>query len=185
MIAIPISIFSLLTISVDRYKTVSDPLSRLKNSQLVTPTRALIVIALIWLYCPLWLFRPFLLLFFRWWSHAFFTSSYIELLSRTIDPPKEAPFLRPEALQGWKKVYLRNVKAAKTTSMFVLALFFCWQPYFYFSLLVLSTPKTGNRFLTKFSWYYWCSIWSSWFEYRKATTLQIRIFPKHLYRSVR
>ena len=84
-----------------------------------------------------------------------------------------------------KKVYLRNVKAAKTTSMFVLALFFCWQPYFYFSLLVLSTPKTGNRFLTKFSWYYWCSIWSSWFEYRKATTLQIRIFPKHLYRSVR
>ena len=31
-----------------------------------------------------------------------------------------------------KKVYLRNVKAAKTTSKFVLALFFCWQPYFYF-----------------------------------------------------
>ena len=72
MIAIPISIFSLLTISVDRYKTVSDPLSRFKNSQLVTPTRALIVIAIIWLYCPLWPFRPFLMLFFRWWSKGFF-----------------------------------------------------------------------------------------------------------------
>ena len=94
MITIPISIFSLLTISVDRYKTLSDPLSRFKNSQFMTQTRALIVIAIIWLYCPLWpffvlmgwreegeadddgicilpsqrtisLFRPFLMLFFR------------------------------------------------------------------------------------------------------------------------
>ena len=32
------------------------------------------------------------------------------------------------------KVFVKNLKAAKTTSMFVAALFFCWQPYTYFSI---------------------------------------------------
>ena len=35
-----------------------------------------------------------------------------------------------------RKIYLKNIKAAKTTSMFVLAIFFCWQPYAYFSMVV-------------------------------------------------
>ena len=32
------------------------------------------------------------------------------------------------------KSYAKNLKAAKTTSMFVAAYFFCWQPYTYFSI---------------------------------------------------
>ena len=32
------------------------------------------------------------------------------------------------------KVYVKNLRAAKTTSMFVAAFFFCWQPYTYFSI---------------------------------------------------
>ena len=64
MIAIPISIFSLLT-SVDRYKTVSDPLSWLKNLQLVTPTRALIVIAILNVILPLMITCFFYFLIYR------------------------------------------------------------------------------------------------------------------------
>ena len=33
------------------------------------------------------------------------------------------------------KSYAKNLKAAKTTSMFVAAYFFCWQPYTYFSIV--------------------------------------------------
>ena len=32
------------------------------------------------------------------------------------------------------KVYVKNLRAAKTTSVFVAAFFFCWQPYTYFSI---------------------------------------------------
>ena len=64
MIAIPISIFSLLT-SVDRYKTVSDPLTWLKNLQLVTPTRALIVIAILNVILPLMITCFFYFLIYR------------------------------------------------------------------------------------------------------------------------
>ena len=34
-----------------------------------------------------------------------------------------------------KKVYLKNIRAAKTTSMFVVAIFFCWQPFSNFSIV--------------------------------------------------
>ena len=33
------------------------------------------------------------------------------------------------------KVYVKNLRAAKTTSMFVAAFLFCWQPYKYFSIV--------------------------------------------------
>ena len=32
-----------------------------------------------------------------------------------------------------KKVYLKSIRAAKTTSMFIVAIFFCWQPFSYFN----------------------------------------------------
>ena len=164
MITIPISIFSLLIISVDRYKTLSDPLSRFKNSQFMTQTRALIVIAIIWLYCPLWPF--FVLMGWREEGEADddgicilpYTKNYILVSSflNVILPlmitcffyvliyriavknnrsTKRGTFPSTrKPSKDEKKVYLRNVKAAKTTSKFVLALFFCWQPYFYFAI---------------------------------------------------
>ena len=164
MITIPISIFSLLTISVDRYKTLSNPLSRFKNSQFMTQTRALIVIAIIWLYCPLWPF--FVLMGWREEGEADddgicilpYTKNYILVSSflNVILPLMITCFFyvliyriavknnrstkrgtfpsMRQPSKDEKKVYLRNVKAAKTTSKFVLALFFCWQPYFYFAI---------------------------------------------------
>ena len=164
MITIPISIFSLLTISVDRYKTLSDPLSRFKNSQFMTQTRALIVIAIIWLYCPLWPF--FVLMGWREEGEADddgicilpYTKNYILVSSflNVILPLMITCFFyvliyriavknnrstkrgtfpsMRQPSKDEKKVYLRNVKAAKTTSKFVLALFFCWQPHFYFAI---------------------------------------------------
>ena len=33
------------------------------------------------------------------------------------------------------KVYVKNLRAAKTTSVFVAAFFFCWQPFTYFSIV--------------------------------------------------
>ena len=164
MITIPISTFSLLTISVDRYKTLSDPLSRFKKSQFKTQTRARIVIAIIWLYCPLWPF--FVLMGWREEGEADddgicilpYTKNYILVSSflNVILPLMITCFFyvliyriavknnrstkrgtfpsMRQPSKDEKKVYLRNVKAAKTTSKFVLALFFCWQPYFYFAI---------------------------------------------------
>ena len=34
-----------------------------------------------------------------------------------------------------KRMYFKNVKAAKTTATILLALFFCWQPYCYFIIV--------------------------------------------------
>ena len=162
MITIPISIFSLLTISVDRYKTLSDPLSRFKKSQFMTQTRARIVIAIIWLYCSLWPF--FVLMGWReegeadddgicilpYTKNFILVSSFLNVIlplmitcffyvliyriavknNRSTKRGTFPSTRKPS--KDEKKVYLRNVKAAKTTSKFVLALFFCWQPYFYF-----------------------------------------------------
>nr|XP_058944910.1 histamine H2 receptor-like [Pocillopora verrucosa] len=159
---IPISTFSLLTISVDRYKTLSDPLSRFKKSQFMTQTRARIVIAIIWLYCPLWPLYSLMcwreegeadddgICILSYTKNFIFIWSFLNVIlplmitcffyvliyriavknnrstKRGTFPSMRQPF------KDEKKVYLRNVKAAKTTSKFVLAVFFCWQPYFYF-----------------------------------------------------
>ena len=164
MITVPISTLSVLAISVDRYKTLSDPLSRFKNSQFMTQTRALIVIAIIWLYCPLWPFfvlmgwreegeadddgicilpytKNFILIssFLNYILPLMITCFFYALIYRIAVKNNRStkrgtfPSMRQPS-KDEKKVYLRNVKAAKTTSKFVLALFFCWQPYFYFAI---------------------------------------------------
>ena len=58
LITIPTSIFTLLAISVDRYKTLKDPLGRFRRSQFITQRRSLIVIALVWSYCIVWALLP-------------------------------------------------------------------------------------------------------------------------------
>ena len=47
------------------------------------------------------------------------------------------------------KVYVKNLRAAKTTSAFVAVFFFCWQPYTYFS--IASTLNSGKHW-RPFSW---------------------------------
>ena len=57
---IPVSIFSLLAISVERYKTLSDPHYRYWRSRFMNKKRALIVIVIIWIYSILWALFPFM-----------------------------------------------------------------------------------------------------------------------------
>lgn len=66
LITVPSSIWNLLVVSVDRYKSLKDPLSRYRRSPFMTRKRAVLVIVLLWIYSVLfalipvmgWKFRP-------------------------------------------------------------------------------------------------------------------------------
>ena len=58
LITVPTSILTLLAISVDRYQSLRDPLSRFRRAQFMTQRKALLVIGLIWLYCIIFAFLP-------------------------------------------------------------------------------------------------------------------------------
>ncbi|XP_078346943.1 histamine H2 receptor-like [Oculina patagonica] len=66
LITVPSSIWNLLVVSVDRYKSLKDPLSRYRQSPFMTRKRAALVIVLLWAYSvsfaliPVigWKFRP-------------------------------------------------------------------------------------------------------------------------------
>ena len=164
LIAVPTSILTLLAISVDRYKTLSDPLGRFRRSQFLTPNRALIVILILWLYSIFWAFLgmgwleegeepiykgscmlPFTKEYtavstaLNWIFPLLITCLFyilIYLIAR-----KHHKFTKTSGLSTKKpskednKRYLKNVKAAKTTAMFVMAFFICWIPYSIFSIV--------------------------------------------------
>lgn len=66
LITVPSSIWNLLVVSVDRYKSLKDPLSRYRQSPFMTRKRAALVIVLLWVYSLVfalipvmgWKFRP-------------------------------------------------------------------------------------------------------------------------------
>ena len=60
LITVPTSILTLLTISVDRYLNLRDPLRHFRRTQFMTKRKALILIVLIWLYCIIFAFLPIL-----------------------------------------------------------------------------------------------------------------------------
>ncbi|XP_020906365.1 octopamine receptor-like [Exaiptasia diaphana] len=57
---VPISILTLLAVGLDRYKTLSDPMSRFREYQFMTRKRAAIVIIVIWIYCIVFASIPFM-----------------------------------------------------------------------------------------------------------------------------
>ena len=168
LITVPTSILTLLAVSVDRYKSLSDPLTR---AHFMTKRKALIVISVLWLYCIIWAFLPlmgwpfrirglqtityqgfctvpfsklyttlvnfltflvpliitcvfYIMIYFIALKHHRSARSFSNSGPPARQPPKE------EA-----KYYVKNFKKAKTTSMFVAAFFFCWQPFTYFSIV--------------------------------------------------
>ncbi|XP_031566787.1 tyramine receptor Ser-2-like [Actinia tenebrosa] len=58
LLMIPTSILNLLVLTVDRYKALSDPLNRFKESPFMTKRRALVIIACLWIYCLLFALVP-------------------------------------------------------------------------------------------------------------------------------
>ena len=167
LITVPTSILILLAISIDRFKSLQDPLRRFRRAKFITKRRALIVISILWVYCIGWAILP---ITWGWpwlmrgrepiykglcmvpYSKLYTTiSSILDFLvplyitiafyimiyliankhhrsSHSVKRPPKQPS-KEEA-----KVYVRNIKAAKTTALFVVAIFICWQPFTYFSI---------------------------------------------------
>ena len=58
LITVPSSIWNLLVVSTDRYKSLKDPLSRYRRSPFMTRKRAALVIVLVWVYSVVFALIP-------------------------------------------------------------------------------------------------------------------------------
>ncbi|KAL9988729.1 hypothetical protein ACROYT_G003208 [Oculina patagonica] len=157
LITVPTSILTLLAVSVDRYKSLSDPLNRFRRRRFMTRKRALIISFIIWLYSLLFALLPIM----GWRTHDKFvydsvcyfpftlvymtlSSSlnfilpllitcgiYIKiyLIARRQQSNFDGDDSRKLRSTEEKKVYSKNVQAAKTISIFVGAFFCCWVPF--------------------------------------------------------
>ena len=167
LITVPTSILTLLAVSVDRYRSLKDPLNRFRRFRFMTRKKALIVISVIWLYSlvfalvPVMGWRAFDEFVYEGICYFPFTEIYSTLSSclnfvipslitcgiyikiyviarsqsSTFDKEISRQMLSTEACSRTlrsskeKRVYLRNVRAAKTISIFVAVFFFCWVPH--------------------------------------------------------
>ncbi|PFX25660.1 Beta-2 adrenergic receptor [Stylophora pistillata] len=161
LITVPTSILTLLAVSVDRYKSLSDPLNRYRRLGFMTHKRGIVINLMIWLYSILFALLPIM----GWrTSHNFvldnaclfpFPPVYHVLSSslnfilpliiacgihlkiyrlvckqlKNFDSSQRAENNDREPSERERKVYLKNIRAFKTTSMFVGAFFLCWVPY--------------------------------------------------------
>ena len=175
LISVPTSILTLLAVSVDRYKSLKDPLNRFRRFRFMTRKRALIIISVIWLYSLVFALIPVL----GWRKHDEFVYEgschfpfheiystlssclnfiipllvtcgiYVKIYliarsqSSTFDKEISRQMRTTEACSRQtrsteeKKIYLRNIRAAKTISIFVAVFFFCWVPYSSISLTAI------------------------------------------------
>ena len=157
LITVPTSILTLLAVSVDRYKSLSDPLNRFRRSRFMTRKRALIISLIIWLYSLLFALLPIMgwrtedqfvyesICYFPFPLEYMTLSSslnfilpllitcviYIKiyLIARGQHYNFGGAESRKLRSTEEKKLYSRNVQAAKTISIFVGAFFCCWVPY--------------------------------------------------------
>ena len=172
LITVPTSILTLLAVSVDRYKSLKDPLNRFRRFRFMTRKRALIVISVIWLYSlifaliPVMGWRAFKEFVYEGVCYFPFTEIYstlssclnfiipllvtcgiyvkIYLIARsqssTFDKEISLQMRTTEACSRQtrsteeKKIYLKNIRAAKTISIFVAVFFFCWVPHSFISI---------------------------------------------------
>ena len=172
LITVPTSILTLLAVSVDRYKSLKDPLNRFRRFRFMTRKRALIVISVIWLYSlifaliPVMGWRAFDEFVYEGICYFPFTEIYstlssclnfiipllvtcgiyvkIYLIARsqssTFDKEISLQMRTTEACSRQtrsteeKKIYLKNIRAAKTISIFVAVFFFCWVPHSFISI---------------------------------------------------
>ena len=159
LVTVPTSILTLLSQSVDRYKTISDPLNRFCRSQFMTRTKALIVSGAVWLYSLIFALLPVLgwrkkerfvsydMCYFPFEHVYSFLSSfinfvlplliacgiYIKIYFIASQQQKTKTGIRSCGSAVFTKNncrhYQRNVRAAKTTCIFVCTFFFCWVPF--------------------------------------------------------
>ena len=161
---VPAVIWTLLAISVDRYRSLSDPLNRFRLSPFMTHKRALIINLLIWIYSVLFASIPSM----GWrdapgksvihegmcWfpltrAYSLLTNFlninlpllvacgiHVKIYCLACERNKNSVARRRLAYMVENKFYLRNLQAAKTVCMFVGAFFFCWVPYSMYIILL-------------------------------------------------
>ena len=165
VITVPTSIFTLLAVSVDCYKSLSDPLNRFRRCRFMTRKKALIVSMAIWIYTilfaliPIMGYRTYDEFVFEGVCYFSFTKIYTALssainfilpllvtcciyikiyrMARSQQSIFPADTLRISEFRSAekRKVYLRNMRAAKTISIFVAVLFSCWIPFSVISIV--------------------------------------------------
>ena len=147
-------ILTLLVISVDRYKNLKDPLRRFRGKEFMTQRKALIVISIIWISSVVLALLPIMgwrvkgqepfcggfckFAFTELYRVICFTSILVLIIITCVFHLKTYLIARrhQRSVPGFNgiKFLTRNLKALKTTSMFVAAFFVCWQPFTYFWL---------------------------------------------------
>ena len=169
LIGVPTSILTLLAVSIDRYKTLSDPLGQFKETRFMTRKRALFAVTCIWLYCILFSLVPV----FGWrmydtWVYdgvCYFVltsvfsalSSFLNfilpllatcmiylkiyLIARNRQALQECSRRSGVEHEQRQKKYRNNLRAAKTISVIVGAFFFCWVPYCVMSIVLNLWPN--------------------------------------------
>ena len=157
LITVPTSILTLLAVSVDRYKSLSDPLNQFRRCRFMTRKRAFFISFMIWLYSFLFALVPVMgwrtennfvqdnTCYFPFPSPYFILTSvlnfilpllitcgiYIKIymIASSHHHNVEGDNSRKLRTTEEKKMYSRNVRAAKTISIFVGAFFCCWVPF--------------------------------------------------------
>ena len=161
---VPTSIWTLFAISIERYKSLSDPLNCFRRSPFITRKRALITIVFIWVYNLFFASIPSV-----GWKEApnesiiyqdiCFSNTavayrvlgaflnivlplflacgiYIKIFRIARGRNKAALVHGKPAFIEENKTYLRNFQATKTISMFLAVFFFCWFPYAVYIILL-------------------------------------------------
>ena len=173
-IAILTSILTLLAVSVDCYKNLSDPLNRFRRTRFMTRKKALIVIFFIWAYSvvfaslPLmgWRNHPGESVVFAgicWFPHTRIHNMLTCFLNFTLlllircgiyskiyriarNRKKSVTAIRRrECGKPTFSRYLGNLKAAKTILMFVGVYIFCWVPLSLYILTISLCESCGDK----------------------------------------
>ena len=161
---VPIDFLTILAISVDRYKNLKDPLRRFRSKEFMTQKRALIVISIIWICSIIWsllpimgwrikglepIYQGFCTLPFTLAYNVttsvinltllllacvFFILAFVIARKHHRGVHRLSTRARQHPSKDEKKVYIKNLRATKTTSMFLAAFFFSWPPYVCFSI---------------------------------------------------
>ena len=179
LFTVPTSILTLLAISVDRYKKLKDPLRRFRGKEFMTQKRALIVISIIWICSIIWFLLPImgwrikgqepiyqgfcsvpltpvynittsvinltLLLL----ACVFFILAFVIARKHHRGVHRLSTHARQHPSKDEKKVYIKNLRATKTTSMFLAAFVFTWLPYLCF---ILASNLYGGEHWKPYPW---------------------------------
>ena len=163
LIAVPTSILTLLAVSIDRYKTLSDPLNKYKRTRFMTRRRARGVVFVLWLYSILfalvpqmgWKFSSVSIHYGRCNFNITHTYSALSSIVNFIVPllmtsliylkiyhiaKKDVIYSNTDRKSSLghtrdQKILMKNLKAAKTILVIVCGFFLCWFPFTVLSLI--------------------------------------------------